>query len=187
MIARSTTGRLIATALATLAIALGATAPVAAAACPGANLRAEEASIGQLESATLCLMNKQRTKLGLDPLKPQKQLRKASLIHTLDMLTELLFSHDGSNGSDVTDRIRKAGYLKGTSRWWVGENIAYGYGETSKPAEIVKMLMKSPGHRHNILDKTFEDVGVTVEYGTPEKQYRDEGATYTTDFGARRK
>jgi uncharacterized protein YkwD len=87
----------------------------------------------------------------------------------------------------VTDRIRKTGYLKGTSRWWVGENIAYGYGETSMPSEIVKMLMKSPGHRKNILDRTFEEVGVTVEYGTPEKRYRNQGATYTTDFGARRK
>lgn len=187
MASRSRTWKLIAAALAASAVALGTTAPMAAAACPGANLRAEDASTGQLESATLCLMNKQRTKRGLDPLRPQKQLRKAALVHTLDMITELLFSHTGSNGSELTDRVRKAGYLKGTSRWWVGENIAYGYGETSQPSEIVKMLMKSPGHRHNILDKTFEDVGVTVEYGTPEKRYRNEGATYTTDFGARRK
>lgn len=189
MTVRAVTSTLISPALAALAIALGAPAPLVAAAstCPGADLRAEQASTAQLESAALCLMNEERATRGLRPLRVQKQLRKAALVHTLDMVRQLLFSHTGSNGSDVADRVKKTGYLNGTRRWWVGENIAYGYGETSMPRRIVKMLMRSAGHRRNILSKTFEDVGITVSYGTPERDFRNEGATYTMDFGARRK
>jgi len=174
-------------ATAACAALLALPAGAAAKGCPGAGLMAQDSSQGQMEKATLCLMNKERQKRGLNPLKAQSQLREAALQHTLDMLSQLLFSHSGSNGSSVVDRIKKSGYLRGTSEWWVGENIAYGYGATSAPRQIMDMLMHSPEHRANILDKDFEEVGVTVEFGTPEKRFRNEGATYTTDFGARRK
>jgi uncharacterized protein YkwD len=175
------------TALAGVAVLAATMAPAASAACPGANLRAEDASINELESATLCLINKERRKRGLKAVRLQKQLTESSLAHTLDMIKGLLFSHTGSNGSDVVDRVKKTGYLRGTKEWWLGENIAYGYGETSRPAEIMDMLMHSPEHKKNLLDKSFRDVGVSVEHGTPEKHFQNEGATYTTDFGARRK
>jgi uncharacterized protein YkwD len=182
------TTKLVRAAAACLAAAVVlAGAPAASAACAGANLRAEQASTAQLESATLCLMNKERRKRGIKALSLQKQLSQASLAHTLDMVKALLFSHTGSNGSDVVDRVKKTGYLRGTSKWLLGENIAYGYGDTSRPAEIMDMLMHSPEHKKNLLDKSFRDVGVSVEYGTPEREFRNEGATYTTDFGARRK
>jgi uncharacterized protein YkwD len=154
--------------------------------CPGATLLAEDATSDQLESAMLCLMNKERLRKGIRPLEAQEQLRQASLKHTFDMLGALLFSHTGSNGSTLEERIKKTGYFRKTKEWFVGENLAYGYGYRSSPRAIMRMLMNSPVHRANILDKHFKEVGVGVAYGTPEKRYRNEGATYTTDFGGRR-
>jgi uncharacterized protein YkwD len=44
-------------------------------------------------------------------------------------------------------------------------------------------LMKSPGHRANILSRSFEELGVGVVLGAPGRG--GAGATYTQNFGAR--
>ena len=167
-------------------LAAGAPGVAAGASCPGAGLTSDQGAIDQLEAATVCLMNKERGKRGRKPLKTQPILEKSALRHTIDMITGLVFSHEGTDGSTVTKRVKKLGYLKGVKQWWVGENVAYGYGSTSSPRGIMDMLMHSPDHKANILSRRFEEVGVGVEIGSPEKRYGDQGATYTQDFGARR-
>lgn len=175
--------RLLAAAIAIIAALGVAAAPASAAACPYATTTADRASADQLEKALLCLMNQARRKRGVRALRRNADLDRASLRHTLDMIGSLLFSHSGSDGDDVVDRVRRTGYLRGARRWRVGENIAYGYGSVSAPREIMRMLMRSREHRRNILYKGFREVGVGVERGTPLRKYNREGATYTTDFG----
>ena len=51
--------------------------------------------------------------------------------------------------------------------WTFGENIAYGGGRYGTPKSITKAWMNSPGHRANILNPTFKDVGVGFEPGSP--------------------
>jgi uncharacterized protein YkwD len=171
-------------ALAATVLAGVTAAPAYAGACPFRDAYPEEASMSALEQATLCLVNRERRRRDLRALRPHAQLAQASLRHTLDMIVSKLFSHTSSNGSDFIDRIRRTGYMTGASRWWVGENIAYGYGSQSSPLEMVQSWMDSPDHRRNILDRRFRDIGVIVRPGVPEPDV-DGGATYTTDFGKR--
>jgi uncharacterized protein YkwD len=47
--------------------------------------------------------------------------------------------------------------------------------------------MKSPGHRANILQRSFREIGIGIESGLPVRlSAAQSGATYTTDFGFRR-
>jgi uncharacterized protein YkwD len=48
---------------------------------------------------------------------------------------------------------------------------------------MVRAWMDSPGHRTNILNRRFRDIGIGIVVGTPSGPG---GATYTTDFGTRR-
>jgi uncharacterized protein YkwD len=155
-----------------------------AAECTGASGLPSQVSSATLEEATLCLMNDERAKRGLKPLRRSSKLERAAHKHTLDMLRSNLFSHTGSNGSTPEDRIRRAGYLKGTRDWLVGENIAYGEDQLGAPKQIVAGWMDSAPHRRNILGKRFRDVGISVEHGAPGAS-GSRSTTYTTDFGRR--
>ena len=66
----------------------------------------------------------------------------------------------------------------------MGENLAWATGVESTPAGIMRDWMASPGHRANILRRSYRDVGVGVVIGVPSDGTI--GATYTADFGARR-
>jgi uncharacterized protein YkwD len=53
---------------------------------------------------------------------------------------------------------------------------------------IVRAWMHSPGHRRNILDSGYRDIGIAVVKGAPvpaSARGRGPAATYATDFGAR--
>src|SRR5919107_1385530 len=63
----------------------------------------------------------------------------------------------------------------------VGENLAWGQGNLATPRAIAVAWMNSPGHRHNILQPEFTEIGVGIVPGTPGDATW--GATYTTDFG----
>jgi uncharacterized protein YkwD len=94
------------------------------------------------------------------------------------------FSHDSLSGASFVDRIRRTGYLSGPRSWIVGENLAWGSGDRSSPASIVRAWMHSPGHRANILQGRFREVGIGLASGAPES-VAGPAATYATDFGAR--
>ena len=50
---------------------------------------------------------------------------------------------------------------------------------------IVSMWMKSPGHRANILEPGYREIGIGMAYDAPEKQPEPkQAAIYTTNFGA---
>jgi uncharacterized protein YkwD len=97
------------------------------------------------------------------------------------MIRDKCFEHKCPGEPDLGDRLEK--YLGDSGGGW-GENIAYGTHEFGTPRYIVNSWMKSEGHRHNILDPDFEDIGVGVVWGTPNPKF-DEGGTFTTDFGYR--
>jgi secreted trypsin-like serine protease len=100
------------------------------------------------------LVNVERAEEGCNPLTMHPQLNQAALAHSEDMALNDFFDHTGSDGSSVTDRMETAGYVD----WWTaGENIAAGQ---TTPAEVMTSWMNSPGHRANILNCDFEDIGV---------------------------
>ena len=103
------------------------------------------------------LTNNERAKAGLQPLRLNNQLVDAAQDHSDDMARDDFFSHTGADGSSVSDRVRASGYQYSTT----GENIAAGQ---TTAAEVVRGWMNSPGHRANILNGNYTEIGVGYEY-----------------------
>jgi uncharacterized protein YkwD len=160
-------------------VALLAAAPSAGAArCANATSAVAGA---RAEAATLCLVNRERTRRGLRTLRTNRHLIAAARDHSVDMVRRRYFEHGA-----FAARIRSHGYGTGGRAWSLGENIAWGSGELGTPASIVDAWMHSPGHRANILYRGFREAGVGVAAGVPDAgAARIGGATYTLDFGAR--
>jgi uncharacterized protein YkwD len=159
-------------------LAIGASP--AAAACRGSAAHPASARISTVNRATLCLLNAERRKHGLAPLKENRKLDKASVGHSRDMVRRKYFEH-----GDFAGRIKASGYLSGAFSYDIGENIAWGGGSNSTPRTIVRLWMNSPGHRANILSRSFKEIGIGIARGAPQSGQGRDAATYTTDFGSR--
>jgi uncharacterized protein YkwD len=157
-------------------------APASQAACSSASASVRTASKRALVRATLCILNVERSKRGLRPLRLNRKLAAAARGHSRAMAARHFFSHDSLSGGSFVDRIRRTGYLRGARSWNVGENIAWGSGSLGTPRSIGRAWMNSPGHRANILSRSFRAIGIGISAGTPSG---GGGATYTTDFGRR--
>ena len=159
-------------------------APAASAtdACEGAGASAGSATKRVLVRATLCMLNAERARHHLRPLRLNSDLSTAARRHSRAMVGKRFFSHTSPDGTTFLDRIKATGYLSGARSWNVGENIAYGSGSLETPRAISRAWMNSPGHRANILSSVFGQVGIGIESGTP---VGSGGSTYTTDFGRR--
>lgn len=108
------------------------------------------------------------------PLKANRQLDAAALIHAKAMERERFFDHRDPRGEGPRDRIAAQGY---EGRAW-GENIAAGQ---RSPQSVVRAWMDSPGHCKNILNGLFTELGVGVILGA-----RGEYGTYwVQNFGRR--
>ncbi|MFK0257794.1 sigma-70 family RNA polymerase sigma factor [Streptomyces sp. NPDC090445] len=119
----------------------------------------------------VALVNAERAKTGCGPLKDDSQLRTAAQRHSDDMAGRDFFAHTSPDGSDPGDRTTAAGY-----RWSTyGENIAKGQ---QTPESVMDSWMNSPGHRANILNCSFKDIGVGIHRGSG-------GPWWTQNFGAR--
>ncbi|SDD88392.1 Uncharacterized conserved protein YkwD, contains CAP (CSP/antigen 5/PR1) domain [Streptomyces prasinopilosus] len=140
--------------------AVGASSP----ASPGA----PEASGAVAEVVEI--VNAERGKAGCSPVKVNTALTEAAQKHSEDMAASRTMSHTGSDGSSPDDRIARAGYSWST----YGENVAYGY---STPEQVMAGWMASPGHRENILNCAFEEIGVGLA---------QPGSYWTQDFGTAR-
>ena len=161
---------------------VSAPAASAAGACHAANASASQASKRALVRATLCVLNVQRARHDLRPLRLNRKLSRAARRHSRAMARQRFFSHNSRNGASFVDRIRRTGYLSGVRSWRIGENIAYGAGGRSTPRSIGGAWMRSAPHRANILSASFREIGIGLASGTP---VGGGGATYTTDFGRR--
>jgi uncharacterized protein YkwD len=169
------------TAAAAASLAAALVAPSQAGAhCAWQNANPNDISQKQATKATLCLLNKQRRAHGLKKLRENKHLDIASQRHANDMARRNYFAH-----GDFAGRIRGAGYLRGANRGYtIGENIAWGSWDYATPASIVNAWMHSPGHRANILNGGFHEIGLGVARGAPVSG-QSHGGTYVTDFGTR--
>ena len=169
-----------AAAAATLAVALIAPSQALAAHCAYANANPSDITQKQAAKATLCLLNRQRRAHGLKKFHDNSRLDLASQRHANDMARRNYFAH-----GDFVGRIRAANYLRGANRGYtLGENIAWGSWDYATPANIVDTWMHSPGHRANILNGRFHEIGLGVARGAPVSG-QSRGGTYVTDFGTR--
>ena len=171
-----------ATVLATAALGFAAPAGAAASACSGADVRPDAAGAARLSDATLCLLNSERARKRLAPLKASPKLGAAAERHARDMVARQYFAHRNPEGQHSSDRIRATGYLASATAWVVGENLAWGTHDRATPWAIVAAWMASPGHRANILDRRYREIGLGLSPGNPARG-DGAGATYATTFG----
>ncbi|MCB5183289.1 CAP domain-containing protein [Streptomyces antimicrobicus] len=124
------------------------------------------------ESAVLALVNKERAAAGCGPLATNAKLTAAARAYSDTMARSGVMSHTGPDGSTMTSRVEAAGY--GWSR--LGENIARGQADAQA---VMNAWMNSSGHRANILNCAFKEIGIGVHKG-------DGGPWWTQNFGTPR-
>lgn len=175
--------RLAVPAFATAVVAsLAIAAPAAQAAdCAGAGLQPSSATMSIVSSATLCLLNNERTTRGLAPLSSQPLLAGVATAYSQSMVVDRFFAHVSPAGQQLSQRL--TGYVAGAQDWAIGENLAWGEGAKATPAQTVDAWMNSEGHRANILSGEFREIGIGIVNGTPIGSPPATSATYTTEFG----
>ena len=99
------------------------------------------------------LTNVQRKKAGRSELLLNDKLCAAAQFQADDMQKQNYFAHQRSGGPDLGARVERTGYNFRT----VGENIAMGQ---PTAAVVMNSWMNSPGHRANILNPDFREIGV---------------------------
>ena len=98
------------------------------------------------------MVNVERAKVGAPPLTLAGDLQEEADIRAQEIVQ--LFSHTRPDGTDCFTVMRNRGNT-------CGENIAAGHGS---PAETVEQWMNSPGHRENILNPAYRELGVGYAY-----------------------
>lgn len=116
-------------------------------------LSAQDYKMWQYTKQVVTLVNKERTKCGLKELKLNEKLYDKAMIRSKEITK--YFAHTRPDGTDCFTVI------EGIDCWTAGENIAAGQ---RTPQEVVTAWMNSPGHRANILNGSFTDIGVGLVY-----------------------
>lgn len=117
------------------------------------------------ESADLSILgvikftNEARGVESLVSLTMNEQLNASAKLKVEDMFRQQYFAHDSPDGTTMNDLITKAGYEYIT----IGENLALG--DFKDDEALVTAWMNSPGHRANILNANYTEIGVAVGYG----------------------
>ncbi|MFC3746162.1 CAP domain-containing protein [Paenibacillus sp. GCM10012306] len=107
----------------------------------------------QFVQQVLNLVNQERTKAGLKSLSLNNALSKMALAKAQDMYDNNYFDHQSPTYGSPFDMMKAFGITYNSA----GENIANG--QTS-PEEVMNQWMNSPGHRANILNSSFTDIGI---------------------------
>lgn len=123
----------------------------------------KENSVILTKAQVIAQTNLQRRDNGdLTALKENSKLNAVALAKANGMFAEQYFEHNSPSGVDPGELVKKYGYEYIVS----GENLILGNFADEK--EVVQKWMDSPGHRANILNKRFTQIGVAMVKGTYE-------------------
>lgn len=117
------------------------------------NAKNENHVVSEFEKEVVRLVNIEREKIGVAPLKLHTKLSYVSRLKSLDMQTLGYLSHQSPTYGNVGQML--AQFEIYNIAW--GENIAQGQ---TTPAEVMRSWMNSPGHKRNLLNATFTHIGV---------------------------
>lgn len=101
------------------------------------------------------LVNVERQKQGLGKLSLNAKLSNVATLKSQDMINKNYFNHTSPTYGSPFDMMKQFNISYKTA----GENIAKGQ---KTPAEVVKAWMNSQGHRENILNKNYTEIGIGV-------------------------
>ncbi|WP_107064566.1 sigma-70 family RNA polymerase sigma factor [Streptomyces sp. NRRL S-118] len=118
------------------------------------------------------LVNAERAKSGCGPVRQNSRLDTAAQRHSADMDARDFFDHTNPDGEGPGERVTAAGYEWST----YGENIARGQ---QTPDQVMDAWMNSSGHRANILNCSFKEIGIGIHEQAG-------GPWWTQVFGAQR-
>lgn len=113
----------------------------------------KESSFTNPAREVLRLVNQERAKAGLKPLVLHDGLSKVAELRSKDMALFNYFDHNSPNYGSPFEMMKSMGITYRAA----GENIALGY---DSPEGVVKGWMDSPGHRKNILNPSFNKMGI---------------------------
>lgn len=119
----------------------------------------------RVRAEVLARVNEARRRAGVQPLRSDALLDRAAQRHAQDMQARGYFAHESPEDDTVRERAKGAGYDWRT----IGENIAEGQHTVD---EVMHTWLNSPGHRRNILDPRFEELGVGLALGRASGRYR---------------
>ncbi len=103
--------------------------------------------------------NRHRSGEGLMSLAESAGLRRAAELKLADMFKKQYFAHESPDGKGPADVAQAAGYQYVV----IGENLALG--NFKNDIELVQGWMDSPGHRANIMNGQYREIGVAVGQG----------------------
>ncbi|MGG0464843.1 CAP domain-containing protein [Priestia aryabhattai] len=107
----------------------------------------------QFEQKVVDLVNQEREKQGLKPLTLNKKLSDVARTKSKDMMDKGYFDHNSPTYGSPFDMMKQFGIEYTTA----GENIAKGQ---QSPEDVMNAWMNSDGHRKNILNPDFTEIGV---------------------------
>ena len=121
-----------------------------------------------IEHRVFDLINDERAHYGRSPLAWVERVADSARYHSRDMATNAYFNHADLAGKRATTRIE----MFGLNDWrQVGENIAWLSGGDDPAARVVRLWMESPGHRENILNRSFRESGIGLARSNDGKLY----------------
>jgi uncharacterized protein YkwD len=110
-------------------------------------------------SGIISFTNNERTKKQLPGLRNNRALNASAEKKLEDMFAKQYFEHQSPTGISVADLVRNEDYQYIV----VGENLALG--NFGGDQQVVTAWMNSPGHKANIMDPRFQEIGVAVGKG----------------------
>lgn len=117
------------------------------------NIPQTDSTVRSFEREVVRLVNEQRANHGLKPLTENWELSRVARYKSQDMVDNRYFSHTSPTYGSPFQMIRAFGLSFRTA----GENIAYGQ---RTPQAVVTAWMNSSGHRANILNASYTQIGV---------------------------
>lgn len=122
----------------------------------------------------ISLTNQSRAELSLPALLENSVLAKAAQAKADDMLAKGYFAHNAPDGKTPWDFVTAAGY----NYLSAGENLAVNFTEAEN---VEDAWMNSPGHKANIVNKNFQEIGIGIAQG----EYQGHTAIFVVQmFGA---
>jgi uncharacterized protein YkwD len=126
----------------------------------------------KLERAVRARVNVVRKNHGLRPLVQKPRLARAAGAHVVNMARNGYFAHEWSDGRPFGRWIRHFWPGPGYRGWSAGENL-YWEGPSTTARRVVSGWMNSPGHRKNMLSRSWRFLGVgAVKAINPAGAYR---------------
>lgn len=131
------------------------------------------------ERAIVRAVNLERAAVGLPDLRATRRLSRGAERHSRDLLRHGFIGHASSDGTPFARRVARIGSFR-----IAGEVVAFvPRGSASRARSVVRMWMRSPSHRRQLLNGRFRIIGIGRARGALSAR---RGAMVTADLAVAR-